>query len=192
MKYFFTLLLTILFFNSVNAQIVNNLSVSPNPFSTTATIQFQLLQSDTVSLRVVNVFGSTLESFFQNTYLPTGNYSITLTGDSLIDGLYMIVLNVGDSQFVKKIVYQAGGTSIENLNTSSINIFPNPTDGNFTITTSITIQQIEVINLLGEKVYSLRCNTPTQTLHLTTLSKGVYFLRIKTADGLVMKKMVIE
>ncbi len=83
--------------------------------------------------------------------------------------------------------------SINNIKkNSSITISPNPTDGNFTITSSVAIQQIEVINLLGEKVYALRCNTSTQTMHLTSLGKGVYFISIKTADGLVMKKVVVE
>ncbi len=90
------------------------------------------------------------------------------------------------------MIVQCVGSSNDLGKFYTTSISPNPTDGNFTITSSATIQQIEIINLLGEKIYSLRCNTSTQTMHLSSLSKGVYFISIKTAVGLAMKKVVVE
>ena len=82
------------YFGTTYSQTTDSLSVFPNPFVSSTTIHFDLVQSDTITLRVFNTFGQTISTFFQSTILPSGSYNINLLGDSLIDGLYIIRLDM--------------------------------------------------------------------------------------------------
>jgi len=50
---------------------------------------------------------------------------------------------------------------------------------------------MEVYNLIGEKVWETSINKETTTLNLTTLSKGIYYLKLKTDNLTVTKKITI-
>jgi len=78
-------------------------------------------------------------------------------------------------------------TSIKEINSSqSINIYPNPSNGVFTIQSSVNSGQsiVEVYNVLGEKIASSYLIPDTRnTINLTFNSAGVYFYRIITEKG---------
>jgi len=95
------------------SQTTDSLSVFPNPFSSSATIHFEIVQSDTISLRVFNAVGQTERTFFQSTILPSGSYNINLLGDSLVDGIYFIRLDIGSTKsLIKKAVKNSSTSSI--------------------------------------------------------------------------------
>lgn len=71
----------------------------------------------------------------------------------------------------------------------SIQIFPNPTTSDLYIQAEeakITIQEIEIRNLLGQLVFSKTGNTGSCSV--SHLPKGSYILSIKTERGMVSKK----
>ena len=87
---------------------------------------------------------------------------------------------------------------VENL----ISFWPNPSNGFFTIASSEKISQMEILNVLGEKVYS-SSNLPDRqagNLHLITFKidlgkqpKGVYFYKALLEKGeIATGKLVIE
>jgi len=69
------------------------------------------------------------------------------------------------------------------------NIYPNPTHGDFTIELRQT-SQISVFNLMGQNVLNLNEVSGLQQLHLD--AAGVYFVRISNANGVEVKKVVVE
>jgi hypothetical protein len=76
-------------------------------------------------------------------------------------------------------------------------IYPNPSDGNFTIKTGNenTIFEnptIEVFNLLGEKVYSAILQSRDAMINLSAEPDGVYFLNIITEKEIKTQKLIIQ
>lgn len=82
-------------------------------------------------------------------------------------------------------------TAIQNnsQNEESIQLFPNPSNGTFSISSSELILEIEIINMLGEKIYSSSINKKQETIKLNEES-GIYFVRMKTGSGNSITKKV--
>lgn len=77
----------------------------------------------------------------------------------------------------------------------SVTLFPNPSDGRFTVKTENTkVSLIEIYNLPGEKVYvSINLNLQTSTkIDLTSQPKGIYFAKINDRDKIYTQKIVIK
>ncbi len=71
-----------------------------------------------------------------------------------------------------------------------IGIFPNPTNGLFTITAEGTkVKQIKITNTLGQEIKTIN---NMATVDLYNVSKGIYFVEIKTENGIVNKKIIKE
>ena len=68
-------------------------------------------------------------------------------------------------------------------------LYPNPTHGDFTIELRQT-SQVGVFNAMGQQVLSLNEVSGLQRLHLD--ATGVYFVRISNANGVEVKKVVVE
>lgn len=94
-------------------------------------------------------------------------------------------------------------TSTTGINTISngenITLAPNPNNGQFTLTVSANSAAnytADIIDVDGRLVYSKKINTngitPTQqTIDIYTLSKGMYFVQLKTENGLLVKSQKI-
>lgn len=65
------------------------LSAYPNPFSSMATIRFQLPQTDQATLSLFNLAGQHIGTLFQGTAEATHLYEAELDGTSLNNGLYL-------------------------------------------------------------------------------------------------------
>jgi hypothetical protein len=103
----FVTLLTLCFGTSFS-QTVDSLNVFPNPFASSTAIHFDIVQSDTITLRVFNPLGQTVRTFFQSTILPSGSYNINFVGDSLADGIYFIRLDIGSTKSITKKAVKSG------------------------------------------------------------------------------------
>ena len=79
------------------------------------------------------------------------------------------------------------GVQEELLNTA-ITIYPNPTEGilNVTFTSDIQLQNIEVFSVAGKKIQT----TQETSIDFSSLSRGIYFARIQTDQGTIIKKIV--
>jgi hypothetical protein len=92
-------------------------------------------------------------------------------------------------------VYNNGKSMGVDLNslTSSVNVYPNPTDGEFTLAvtnTGITDLNILVTNIQGQAVYQNQVKSVLnyqENINLTQFAKGMYFLKV---NNQVMKVLV--
>lgn len=82
---------------------------------------------------------------------------------------------------------------------NSIRVFPNPTNGNFTLkiqSDESTKQRMDVYDLNGKVVETVILNLTqgesTHKLDLTKLKKGGYILVFESKDGKVSKSLIIE
>lgn len=105
----------------------------------------------------------------------------TLKIDSLLLGEYTIAFLKNGSSGIQ-----------ENENENSIVVYPNPSNGQFTVRSSeFRIQSLEIYNTLGEIIYQKTLNSKLGTLNLN-LPSAIYFLHVKTPVGVAVKKMVIQ
>jgi thiol-disulfide isomerase/thioredoxin len=95
-------------------------------------------------------------------------------------------------QFTKTETFCIGNTTnITNNTRSLIKIFPNPSNGVFVIQAE-EIENIRVVNISGMVVYENNTSLHKQEINLSNQPKGIYFVKVNTASGLVVKKIIIE
>ena len=118
----------------------------------------------------------------------------TLTATGLSSGVYTVcVTNSANGCSSCQGVTVNCLTGIEENNTNgNISVYPNPSSGNFTITSITEITSIKIYNVLGEFVFSSQPQTTNYELDLQNKSKGVYFLEMQSDKGSEIKKIIIE
>lgn len=79
------------------------ISVSPNPFSTTAIISFSLPLESHVSIELFDVAGVRLKEL-RNQNLKAGEHQINLNREWLSAGFYILKMQVGEESFIRKVV----------------------------------------------------------------------------------------
>ncbi|MBN4051344.1 T9SS type A sorting domain-containing protein [bacterium AH-315-M05] len=129
-------------------------------------------------------------SFDQNptyTYINDGNYEVCLT----------VTSSAGCSNdFCDSVAVI--GTAIQEQNfESSVNIYPNPTEGLITFDIELSKAgdiEIQIYNVLGELLYSKAVQKIKKTRHevnMGRLANGVYFVKLVTSDSSINKKIIL-
>lgn len=80
----------------------------------------------------------------------------------------------------------------ENLIENNFTIYPNPSTGEFRINSNYEINQIDVIDVSSQIVYSKLNIENYPSINLKHLDKGIYFLRIFYSNDLYVMKKVIR
>lgn len=73
-------------------------------------------------------------------------------------------------------------------------IYPNPTaEGNFTVSASEGVEQVEVVNMLGQVVFSEKntLNSKSIELNVTNLTKGIYTVRLRFINNTISQSNLI-
>ncbi len=100
---------------------------------------------------------------------------------------------ISASQSEKTIYWFENHTiiGIEENQLNSLKVYPNPTNGLIFINSKTeNIESATVFNILGKKVLQLNGNI--QQVDISTLQSGIYFLRITTDSGELVKKIIKE
>lgn len=80
-------------------------------------------------------------------------------------------------------------------NSLEVSVYPNPATSFIKIKSKSIdqeIQSVEVFNLLGKKVLHQKSKTFNTVLNTSSLSKGIYFIKLKTNSQQFTKKIIIE
>jgi hypothetical protein len=96
----------------------------------------------------------------------------------------------------KYFAYKVGDTcalSTNNFDLTSFKTYPNPTKDTWTVTTKNTnISSIQVYDVSGRNVLSLKPNAIEAKIDASSLKTGVYFARINTLNGYGSLKLIKE
>ncbi len=85
------------------------------------------------------------------------------------------------------------GIQDEITNSSEIKVFPNPSNGIFTIQSPKTIQSVKVHNECGETIYPNNfIQNDITKLDLSNYPKGMYIISIELENKIVIQKVIIE
>jgi len=122
-----------------------------------------------------------------------GANSDTLTPTS--DGEYAVVVTdstgcEGISNYINYII-----EAIDDVNLTLL-IYPNPTNGHFTIETDVYFEgEIKIYSSFGSLVYSINKNEFTNgkiSLDLTKQSKGIYIIQLINNQTVINHRIVLQ
>ncbi len=77
-------------------------------------------------------------------------------------------------------------------NNLSIDIFPNPTSGDIVISGISSKAEVEILDELGKCLYKGVLNSPSERLDVSKYKNGVYFVRVKSKNGILNTKKVVK
>ncbi len=131
-----------------------------------------------------------------HTYSTAGWYIICLTitdsigcASTYCDTSY---LQKNPNSIISVQVIPQGSTGITTNDFDKLKVYPNPAKENITIeTTSNTKQSIEIVNLLGQSIYTSYIFNKL-TIDVSSYSKGIYILKLNSDKGTIIKKFLKE
>ena len=81
--------------------------------------------------------------------------------------------------------------NINSMHESSVNLYPNPAMNYFSVTTgNINIASVYIYNLQGSMVKEVK-NSDGNTIDISNIPSGTYFVKFKYASGQVSDKKLI-
>ena len=105
------------------------------------------------------------------------------------DGDYAVIINDGTC-IDTSICYSIIGIGIQDHPSNDIAIYPNPTNGLFTIEGEY-IQKIELMNIKGQSLMKVEINGDKTEIDLSAQNSGLYFIKVSTVTGVVMGKIEV-
>ena len=81
-------------------------------------------------------------------------------------------------------------TGINNIEENKAVIYPNPTKGMVKVNTEDEILEIEVLNIQGQVVKSIIGESTFESIDISELNDGIYFLKIKTDKRIFTQKVM--
>jgi hypothetical protein len=122
-----------------------------------------------------------------------GYFNPGVAGGGLHDIIYTYtdVNNCSNSDTAQ--IYVDLCTGIESFSVNqNISIIPNPNNGIFSLNSFNKISSIEIVNVLGEKIYSSVINSNKLEIDLSTQPRGIYFVEVMVGNERRTKKIILE
>lgn len=145
------------------------------------------------------IFSAESESKLTLVFNDGFNGSIKINGENkeIVNGLLNITISTGEYTITKSVSTNLYYMSVEakTLLTNKkellkMSLYPNPTKNGFYIKSKIEIKGIRIYNVLGKLVKIV--NKDKQYIDISTLSKGSYFVKVFTEEGIINKVIIKE
>jgi hypothetical protein len=148
---------------------------------------------------------STLEVHVSGGFMPYqylwNTFAITAVIPINSNGLYWIIATDDLSCPIDTAYYEVTdpSTAVLEFDISELSIYPNPSRDVFNVSfTSETIQDLKVriLNVVGGELVSEDLQQfigeYAKQIDLSNYAKGIYFLEIKTINGIINKKLMLQ
>lgn len=99
------------------------------------------------------------------------------------------IRNETESEVSEEVCAKTLGDGIEEV-TAAFEIYPNPANDKLYIEAETNIEKITIYNLTGIAVQDEECRMQNVELNVTDLNSGIYFIKIKTENNEVVKRIV--
>lgn len=80
--------------------------------------------------------------------------------------------------------------AVDNVNASKFSYYPNPTTGILKISASGKIDNVDVYNVVGQKVLSFAPNADRSEINMSALPKGLYFVKALVSGQVITNKVI--
>ncbi|MCF8297062.1 MAG: SBBP repeat-containing protein [Saprospiraceae bacterium] len=121
------------------------------------------------------IAGETAQSF---TATANGDYAVEVTQNSCVDTSACVTIST------------VGVDASAPLSVHNIRVYPNPTTGKIFIEGE-NIETVEIINVIGQTIIQYPANKKSMLIDISSQSKGIYFVRITTNNGVVIDKVLL-
>jgi len=134
----------------------------------------------------------TTGSFYAEPFYP----STPITSTKLNLCLFTTVPNssndieINNDAFCDSVLFTVTGIEENKLMDESINVFPNPFNSSFHLTSTNEIKEIKLVDALGILLKDQIIESKETDVSSEDLSRGVYFLKIETEKGFSLKKII--
>ena len=81
---------------------------------------------------------------------------------------------------------------VEDFSLDATSIYPNPSNGNFSIISKTTIDQVSIYTLTGSFVKTVKANENSTQINIEGLSTGVYLIELQNDSQKAWKKVIVE
>ncbi len=97
-----------------------------------------------------------------------------------------VLSDLGESNSIQKIIDGVGEAGA-----GMLQIFPNPTSGLVTVNSEVMIKNLSVLDNSGRLLLVNEVAALNYTLDLKQLKEGLYFIRIETTEGKLVRKISV-
>lgn len=122
---------------------------------------------------------------------PSGEILYTpAVGVLSVDTFYYKVCDAADyCDTARVIVYIEGINSIEESSTTTINFFPNPFQDAIQLRSALPVQLVQVYDLNGAMLFEQKGEANNLTLNMAESPRGVYLVKVTTAEAVGVHKV---
>jgi hypothetical protein len=131
----------------------------------------------------VGIYTSNITGLLPNTTYHIRAYATNSVGTAYGSDLTFTTLN---------------NTALNDNSVELFNVYPNPTNGTFTLNMESGLENnsmVSLLNILGQKVYESKLVNEKSTINLSAYNfKGIYFLQLHNEKGILQgeRKIVIK
>ena len=93
--------------------------------------------------------------------------------------------------FIFPVIEGTVGLTEAEVNSLSY-VFPNPAKDEVMVASSLTMERVEIVNMLGQVVYSADVNANSVKVNTAEMGAGNYLVKMYTEAGMATKKLVVE
>ena len=105
---------------------------------------------------------------------------------------YYVTVVVDDMESEASNIVSMLITSLDEITSSTMQVYPNPVTQMINISSQETINEIIVYNQLGQTVLQETVNVKYYRQDISDWNNGVYFVQLKTGENIVSKRIVKE
>ena len=125
----------------------------------------------------------------------TTELTYTVENSEAIYGVEVVALyenNVTSIALMKQLMFEDDVKEIETNNNVNVNIYPNPVSDKLYIATEEEVKEVVVYSITGVIVgqQSTVNSQQTLTIDLSDLKSGIYFVKINTEKGNIVKRII--
>jgi DNA-binding beta-propeller fold protein YncE len=104
----------------------------------------------------------------------------------------LVTLEEGVNEYTYWFNDEDETTSVSDPSVASLTLYPNPAKETLNVTSDINIEEIRLVNMIGQVVHYQVVNNETLQISVGQFDKGIYLLQVLTSKGMTVERVVIS